>query len=161
MEKNLKKKTNHFAVYPKLRQHCIDKSMCQLGKTNRTYCNQDLPCSAGDPATIPGLGRPPGDGLATYSSILAFENPMDRGARRATIHGVAESDTTELLTRSLFLSQDAFPSSQRFHISQPRHHHPLPCLTLTPSSTHLFSSSIILPFLRMLYEWNYAICNLL
>ena len=34
-------------------------------------------------------------GMATHSSILASENPMDRGAWWATVHTVAESDTTE------------------------------------------------------------------
>ena len=32
---------------------------------------------------------------ATYTSMLGWENPMDRGAWRATIHGVTESDTPE------------------------------------------------------------------
>ena len=36
--------------------------------------------------------------MATLSSILAWRNPMDRGARRATVHGVAESDTAEQLS---------------------------------------------------------------
>ena len=41
-------------------------------------------------------------GMATLSSILAWRIP-DRGAWRATIHGVTESGTTERLTLSLFL----------------------------------------------------------
>ena len=33
------------------------------------------------------------ESMATHSNILALENPMDRGAWRATIHGVANSQT--------------------------------------------------------------------
>ena len=38
------------------------------------------------------------EGTATHSSILAWRISMDRGARRATVHGVAELDTTEQLS---------------------------------------------------------------
>ena len=39
------------------------------------------------------------EGMATHSSIPAWRIPMDRGARRATVHGVAEElDTTERLS---------------------------------------------------------------
>ena len=31
--------------------------------------------------------------MATHSSIIAQENPMDKGALRATVHRVAELDT--------------------------------------------------------------------
>ena len=34
--------------------------------------------------------------MATHSSMLAWKNPMDRGAWQATVHKVAESDTSEV-----------------------------------------------------------------
>ena len=37
-------------------------------------------CSAGDLGSIPGLGRSPGEGMGTHSSILAWRISMDRGA---------------------------------------------------------------------------------
>ena len=46
-------------------------------------------CNAGDPSSIPGSGRSPGDPLQ-YSCL---ENPMDRGAWWATVHGVTKSRT--------------------------------------------------------------------
>ena len=42
-------------------------------------------------------------GMTTHSSILAWRIPTVRGAWRATVHGVAESDTTEPLTLSFSL----------------------------------------------------------
>ena len=41
------------------------------------------------------------EGMATHSSILAWRIPMNRGAWRATVHAVAESDMTERLSLSL------------------------------------------------------------
>ena len=51
------------------------------------------PASAGDLASIPGSGRFPGGGHGNPHQYSCLENPMDRGAWRATVHGVAESGT--------------------------------------------------------------------
>ena len=44
-----------------------------------------------------GWEDPLEESMVTHSSILAWRIPMVRGALRATVHGVAESDTTEQL----------------------------------------------------------------
>ena len=45
-------------------------------------------CNAGDPGLIPGLGRYPGERNGNPLQDSCLENPMDRGAWRATVHGV-------------------------------------------------------------------------
>ena len=39
--------------------------------------------------------------MATHSSVLAWRVPLDRGAWRAAVHGVTESDRTESWRRDL------------------------------------------------------------
>ena len=48
---------------------------------------------AGDAGSVPGSGRPPGAGHGNPLSILAWRIPMDRGAGRATDHGVGKNRT--------------------------------------------------------------------
>ena len=48
------------------------------------------PASAADAGTIPGLGRSPAEGNGTPLQYSCLENPMDRGALWATVHGVAK-----------------------------------------------------------------------
>ena len=46
----------------------------------------------GDPSSIPGLGRSPGEGMAVHSSILAWKIPWtEEPGRIHTVHRVAES----------------------------------------------------------------------
>ena len=45
---------------------------------------------------IPGLGRSPGEGNDYPFQYSGLENSTDRGAWKATVNGVTESDTTEL-----------------------------------------------------------------
>ena len=56
------------------------------------------PANTGDTAdagSVPGLGRSPGGGNGNPCQYSCLENPMDRGAWRATIHEVVkESDMT-------------------------------------------------------------------
>ena len=51
-------------------------------------------CNAGDLGSIPGSGRSPGEGNGNPLQYSFLVNPMDRGACRAKVHGLQESDTT-------------------------------------------------------------------
>ena len=54
---------------------------------------KNLPASARDVGLISGLGRSPGEGNGNPLQYSCLENPMDRGAWRATVHGVAKGWT--------------------------------------------------------------------
>ena len=55
--------------------------------------DKESACKAGDPDLIPGSGRSPGEGNGNPLQYSCLENPMDRGAWRATVHGAAETQT--------------------------------------------------------------------
>ena len=50
-------------------------------------------CNAGDLSLIPGLGKSSGKGNGNPRQCSCLENPMDRGARGATVHGATKSRT--------------------------------------------------------------------
>ena len=49
------------------------------------------PVNAGDVGSITGLGRSPGEGNGNPLQYSCLENPIDREAWQATVHGVTES----------------------------------------------------------------------
>ena len=51
------------------------------------------PANAGNTGFISGSGRFPGEGNGDPLQYSCLEHPMDRGAWRATVHGVAKSQT--------------------------------------------------------------------
>ena len=55
--------------------------------------SEESVCNEGDQGSIPGSGRSPGGGNGNPLQYSCLENPMDRGAWWATVHGVTKSQT--------------------------------------------------------------------
>ena len=79
--------------------------------------------------------------MAAHSPNSCLENPMDRGAWQATIHGVTESDTTE--HTSYILKCISFPLFLHSHV----------CLSL-PASWPASQSIILLPVKLVLFNFQ-------
>ena len=54
---------------------------------------KEITCGAGDPDSIPGSRRSPGEGNGNTIQYSCWKNPVDRGAWPATVHGFAKSRT--------------------------------------------------------------------
>ena len=63
-----------------------------LGFPGRSV-GKESACSAGDPGSIPGSGKSPGEGNGNPFQYSCLENPIDGGAWQATVHGVTKSQT--------------------------------------------------------------------
>ena len=68
------------------------------GASQVTLMVKNLPADAGDtrdPSWIPGSGRSSREGHGNLLQYSCLENPMDRGAWRATVHGVPKGQTQQ------------------------------------------------------------------
>ena len=71
------------------------KEAWPLPSAGGSYSKDESAHSAGDPGSIPGWGRSPGEGNGNPLQYSCLENPTGRGAWWAIVHGVAkESDMT-------------------------------------------------------------------
>ena len=62
----------------------------QVTNTHDRAAVKNSPASAGDMSLIPGSGRSPGEGNGNPFQYFYLENPMDRRASWATVHGVTK-----------------------------------------------------------------------
>ena len=84
---NIRAPNNFFAILNALllMYHCWGFPGGSEGKASA--------CNEGDLGSIPGSRRSPGEGNGNPLQYSCLENPMGRGAWRATVHGVAKSRT--------------------------------------------------------------------
>ena len=73
--------------------HCKDRDCFLVWGFPCSSVGKESACNAGDLGSIPGSGRSAGGGHGNPLQHSCLENPMDRGAWQAVIHGVAKSWT--------------------------------------------------------------------
>ena len=74
---------------------------------------KNLPTNEGNPRNaglIPGSGKSLGEGNSNLFQYSCLENPMDRVAWWATVHGLAESDRAEQLMHIYIILLNTFNS---------------------------------------------------
>ena len=96
--------------------YCLDRQLLLLPWPSMSFPgdsdNKESACNAGDPGSVPGWGRSPGEGNGYPLPYSCLENPMDRGAWQATFHGVAKS-------RAQLSDYHKWPSLAAAHLGQP------------------------------------------
>ena len=113
--------------------------------------------TAGDPrdmGSIPRSGRSPGGGYGNPLQYFCLDNPMDRGVCRATVHGVAKSQTwlKQLSTHTLI-----FYSPIKMQVPRRWEHYYFFCAS-TLSAYLVHNSCSISTFWRV--EWMSSCCLL-
>ena len=67
--------------------------MCTIVGFPRGSDGKESACNSKDLVLIPGSGRSPREGNGYALQCSCLENSMERGASRATVHGVIKSET--------------------------------------------------------------------
>ena len=98
-------------VYPKLLTDCLAGQYSFKGIPGGSD-DKESSCNAGDPGSIPGSGRSPGEGNGNLTPVFLPGKPH----RQMSLMGCSpwdckESDTIELLTHTHILEQ----SYQKYH----------------------------------------------
>ena len=73
---------------PKLLHTLLTQSYPQYLDSLCSSVDTESVCSTGDPGSIPGWERSPGEGNGNQLQYSCLENPMDTGAWQATVYGV-------------------------------------------------------------------------
>ena len=98
-------------------QYVLNLKVLSTGASQVAQVVKNLPAhagAAGETGLIPGSGRSPGGGNGNSLQYSCLENPMDRGAWWATVHGVAtESGTAEATGQAHASSNMCCTSSPR------------------------------------------------
>ena len=84
----------------------------------------------GDTGSIPGLGSSPGGGNGNPLQYSPLENPMDRGAWQATVHGVEKSQTRLKRLRPGACCFTVLPDKTRCPRKEPSYPISNPCLNM-------------------------------
>ena len=87
---------SHSSAYVLFHHSLINISLMTIGGFPGGSVVKNLPPNVGAVGLIPGLGRSPGEGNGNPLQYSCPGNPMDRGAWRVTVHGIAKVlDTSE------------------------------------------------------------------
>ena len=77
------------------------RAPAKAGVLPQWLSGKEFTCNAGDASSIPGSGRSPGGGNGNPLLYSYLENPMNRGAWRATVHEIAkQSGMTQQLNNN-------------------------------------------------------------
>ena len=110
---------NPASSFFSLSPYCFSFSQLDLGGFPGGSDGKESACNAGDPGWNPGLRRSPGEGNDYPLQSSCLENSMDRGAWRATVHGVAKNRWSQLCDSHFHLQLDLKPCEGRLvlHLS--------------------------------------------